>query len=160
MIYKTLTANETNIWISNLENVVKLNTELSDLWNSIEKQYKDDYKKYYRTGWTKIFYDEYFHFGGDGKPFELSFWFIPLCKLKKLSFWQNELRWFIIMNDEKFEELNDVKTRWVKYADKPFQINEDDVIFYQKLIKFYSESTDIADGVGITYEAFNLDENS
>ena len=162
MNYDILTQEDTNIWIGNLDKVIGLANKLTSAWKERKQLMDTQYQERYLTGWRKYFNDSdgYWLTPYSGIPYPFGGYF-KLRHLDQLTYDENELRLYV--EDEYFkkrEKFNRTQERWNKYASQPFQINENDVIFYQSIQDFHWLSQKIARKLGIDYEAFNLDEDS
>lgn len=160
MNYDVLTQEDTDIWIGNLNKVIGLAEKLCSTWNDRKTLMDTQYKERYLTGWRRFFYDSdgYWLTPYSGIPYPYGGYF-KLRHLDELTYAENDLRLYVEC-EYKEEKLLRTQERWSKYASQPFQINENDVIFYQSMHKFHLLSKKIAKRLGIDYEAFNLDEDS
>lgn len=162
MNYKTLSQNDTLIWLGNLEKTIAFSTFLFNKWVERQELMDTQYKERYRTGWRKFFYedDAYWITPFGGVPYAFGGMF-KLRLLDPLTESEMRLKWYAEEYDEKIEDsFKKTHQRWAKYAKQPFEISESDVVFYQKMQDWHFSSVNIAKRLGIDYETFNLDEDS
>jgi hypothetical protein len=159
MLYKQLTDHNTRVWIKNFEKVIKLNELLIEKSKDRHVFMLNEYTEKYRSGfWGKLFYNEKCCLYG-GKIYEKHTSWSVLKKMTPYTEGELDLEehtdtYFYFKKDDLIKTFE----RWSKYADRPFQIEEKDVIYYQDLVTFQNETIEIAKGIGLDYEAFNLDE--
>lgn len=161
MIYKTLTPEQTAIWISNIEKVISLRDILYEKNIEREKFRDSEYKEKYLTKWTKIFFSKTCytqHYTGNIHEYDSLF-----CKLKYMTHYTHyELHNMYQSHDYKNKYKKKYKMiheRWTKYASQPFQLEETDVIFYQNMKEYHADALIIAKGLNLDYEAYYLDED-
>lgn len=162
MNYKTLSQNDTIIWLRNLEKTIMLGDYLYNVWVDRQLLMDAQYKERYRTGWRKFFYEEdgYWITLYSGFPYATG-GFFKLRRLDQLTKAEIHLKWYAEEYDYKIEDsFKKTQQRWAKYAKQPFEISESDVVFYQKMQDWHISSVNIAKRLGIDYEAYNLDEDS
>lgn len=159
MLYKELSERNTNVWINNLKKVIDLNELLVEKSKDRHVIMLNEYQEKYRSNFLgKLLYKEECELIGS-RIYE---GYNSLFSLKLMTpYTEAEL----IMEDHtdeyfytKKEELEKTYERWSKYADRPFKIEEKDVIYYQELVAYHNTTIEVAKGIGIDYEAFNLDE--
>ena len=157
MNFETLDANQTTIWISNIEKTIAFSEILEKMMNERLSQMDDEYTAKYCNGWRKFFYDKDYWISASGNAYT------GFCKaryVKPLSNAENDLRYFVELYIKKRKvEDKEVHERWSKYAKQPFEVHESDIIFYQKMKCFHKKAQKIAHNLGMEYEAFNLDED-
>lgn len=159
MLYKELTERNTHVWINNLKKVIDLNELLVEKSKDRHIIMLNEYQQKYRSNFLgKLLYKEECELIGS-RIYEGYNSFFPLKLMTPYT--EAEL----IMEDhtdeyfyKKKEDLEKTYERWSKYADRPFKIEEKDVIYYQDLVAFHNETIEVAKGIGLDYEAFNLDE--
>lgn len=165
MILKTLTPEQTSVWISNLNKVIDIRATVkkynNDNFDKMDKLFKESYGKFYKyyhgahslqdlhIGW-----DSYYHVRN-------SFLFGQVKKLGKvpikLYMYKAQLRY--IYGSERDKKLADTKIKWECYAEQPFQITEVDLEFYMNLSIWHKELKDVLVEGGVYDEALNLDED-
>ncbi|SOK58368.1 hypothetical protein [Yersinia phage fHe-Yen9-04] len=161
MIYKELTQNQTNIWIKNINKSIELNEFLLEKIRNRYNFMNDEYNEKYLTGWTRFFFEKTCYASPyNGYIYEYGH---GIFKLRNMTPFTNEellLDYHSTLYFEKWKrKLALTQERWLKYADQPFKIDENDVIFYQELIEFHYKSIVIIKNLGIDNEKFNLDED-
>ena len=162
MNYKTLSQNDTIIWLRNLEKSIMLGDYLYNLWIDRQLLMDAQYKERYRTGWRKFFYEDdgYWITPYGGTPYAFGGYF-KLRLLDQLTEAEKQLKWYAEEYYEKTEDLfKKTHQRWSMYTKQPFEISESDVVFYQTMQDWHLSSIKIAKQLGIDYEAYNLDEDS
>lgn len=159
MNFETLDLDQTKIWISNIEKTIALADALTERFDRRMKDLDEQYSSIYLSGWRKLFYDSEYFISAGGNIYSTGLW--KAWKMTPLSEAENKLRYFVdFYRTEKQTEYKETHERWAKYAKQPFEIHESDIIFYQKMKRFHAKATEIADNLGMKYEAFNLDEDS
>lgn len=165
MILTTLTANQTMIWINNLNKVIDLRNAVKKYSNAkleehAEKYYAS-YSSFYRSfHGVSSFEDLYLSWDG--------YYHIPAKmfgdKIKKLGVMPPNLLNYKLKLRYKYSNTRDtvlsrLKQKWEKYACQPFQIQEADLEMYQNLFAWHAELKEILVEGGVYDEAFNLDED-
>lgn len=159
MNFKTLDIEQTSIWIGNIEKTIKFLETLNDYHESRMAQMDQEYTDFYRKGWRRFFNDDEYWISPYGYVYPMG-GMIKARKITPLSYAENNLRNFIdYLYKDKHIELKEAHERWVKYAKQPLEVHESDIIFYQKMKRFHEKLTEIAQNLGIKYEAFDLDED-
>lgn len=166
MILQTLTPEQTNIWIKNLDQLVKLFNTVQEFYrqgdNLRKQQFDENYNNFIGKYWlgADSFDELWLRYDGHYYTFN-GFWSCKLKKIKQYSDDEYELRWEVLRYIEsgRKEKIRRLVLKWNKYASKPFQIDSTDFEMYQDIQKWHSELKSIAKRNGIYDEAFNLDEN-
>lgn len=160
MNYETLTVEQTGIWIGNIEKTISLLEALTKIFVDRSKLMDEQYTARYQTGWRKFFYEADYWISAGGNAYPIGSLF-KASKVEPFSAQENTLRYFV--NDYTYNhrtEYKDVSERWAKYAKRPFEVHESDIIFYQKMKRYHAKAVKMAKLIGMEYEAFNLDEDS
>lgn len=161
MIFNTLTSRQTNIWIKNIEKVIALRELLAEKNKDREVIRDNEYKEKYLTGWRRFFHEkECYTRYYTGDIFEINSFFFKLKKMTPYNHYELHNMYqtedYLDKHRRKYKMMHE---RWTKYAHKPFQIEEKDVIFYQEMKEYHADALIIAKGLKLDYEAFNLDED-
>ena len=159
MNYGTLTERNTRVWLLNFAKTIKLNELLIEKSRDRNVIMQNEYTSKYRSSALgKFLYKEKCELIGSRIYESYSSWF----SLKLLTPYTVPELILEDHTDDYFYNRRDLYLstyeRWSKYATQPFTVDEKDVIFYQELVEFHEETIKVAKGVGMDYEAFNLDE--
>lgn len=165
MILKTLTQEQTSVWISNLNKVIAIREAVkkynNDDFDKMDKLFKESYGKLYKFFYNAqslqdlhISWDGYYHVPN-------SFLFGRVKKLgkvpTKLYMYKAQLR--SIYSAGRQKTLTDTKIKWERYAEQPFQITDEDFEFYMNLSIWHKELKDVLIEGGVYDEALDLDED-
>lgn len=168
MILKTLTPEQTDTWISNLN-------KLSLLYARVDGHYYDTLairrQQFTDTimvsKWKQFWYsvDSWYdvHHNWDGNFYVSGFFgFNKLKCIEKTPWSFMKLRDCLL--DDWLGERDTVVERltrtWTMYAEKPFQIDSTDLEMYYNVKQWHEELKSLAICNGVYDEAFNLDEDS
>jgi hypothetical protein len=161
MLYKQLSERNTNIWIKNIGKVISLNNILLKKSRERLELMQNEYTANYRSNIIGKLLNSSECVLIYGKIYENYNSFFPLRKVT--PFTESELEVEYHSYEYFYNKKRDfvmTQERWSKYADRPFKVEEKDIIYYQTLEEFHNKSIEVAKGIGLDYEAFNLDEYS
>lgn len=165
MILKTLTPEQTNIWISNLNKLIELQVAVrkySTAEHDIrEKQYNERYSwlgkiLHNDSSFDELFigWDGYYHCFG-------SMFFTKIGKVdpypELLVQYKKKIRYSYTSKRNCI--IKRLKQKWEKYAEQPFAIQEGDLEMYQNIKDWHTELRLILEEGKVYDETFNLDED-
>lgn len=161
MIFETLTQRQTNIWIGNIAKVINLRELLNEKDKDREVIRDNEYREKYLTGIRRFFHEkECYTRYYTGDIYEMGSFFFKLGRMTPYTHYElHNMYQSEDYRDKHRKKFKMMQERWTKYASKPFQIEEKDVIFYQEMKEYHADALIIAKGLGLDYEAFNLDED-
>lgn len=161
MLYKELSYRHTNIWVKNIEKVISLNNLLLKKSRERRDLMQTEYTANYRSNILGKLLNSSECVLIFGKIYENYNSFFPLRNVTPFS--EADLAVEYHSDEYFYNKKRDFKMtqeRWTKYAEQPFKVEEKDIIYYQNLVEFHNKSIKVAKGIGLEYEAFNLDEYS
>lgn len=160
MNFEILSIEQTEVWIGNIRKTIALANELENYLNKRMIQMDDEYRSVYHKGWRKFWYDKDYWISSAGNAYAMG-GYRRARHVTPLTYAEVKLRQFTYSYDKDYKtEYNEVYERWSKYAKKPFEIHESDIIFYQKMKRIHEQAMTVAIRLGIENEVFNLDEDS
>lgn len=165
MILKTLTPEQTNIWISNLKKLINLKAEVRKYSTSQsdirEQQYNERYGFFGKMLHNDSKFDE-LYLGYDG--FYRCYGSMFFSKVGKvdpiphnLMIYKKSLRY--TYNSTRNTILRRLQQKWERYAEQPFNIQEGDLEMYQNIKEWHQELKEIMLEGSVYDETFNLDED-
>lgn len=159
MNFETLSVEQTKVWIENIKKTISLATALEDYMDKRMTQMDEEYAATYHNGWRKFFYDKDYWISSSGYAYAMG-GMRKARHVTSLTYAEVLLRYFVhTYNKGEKTEYDETYERWSKYAKKPFEVHESDIMFYQKMKRFHHEAQELAKKLGMEYEAFNLDED-
>ncbi|EMR6009026.1 hypothetical protein WJW27_005905 [Escherichia coli] len=170
MKYTQLNNNDTNIWLGNISKtleLVKFTLQKSvDIEINIKKEILKHYhkNKFYKFI-SKLIYGLYdiedicigystgICFTTDGIMNDLNF---------RLTREEQDFRIFCdnIMNEDKIQFVIELSQIWSVYADKPFEINESDILNYIRIMKIHDLCKNALLSIGAYDEAYDVVKDS
>ncbi len=160
MNFRTLSQNDSIIWLSNLDKTIKLMEYTEELWKIRREKMDKQYKNVYRKGWRKYFYPDSFYIIYDGSAVPGGSVFRCSKKVERLTEGEHLISVAVYHYSKTLAEFKSVQVRWAKYAKQPFEIHESDLLQYQRIISLNRKYIALLKKIGITNEEFNLDEDS
>lgn len=155
MIYKTLTAVETNQWLRLLRDTIEKGEVVENYWNGIMKTIRSIYKEKYTSKWYWRLWHEgadpndiFVSWGGNISRFGSIFTY---NKLHEITYHDMKARDFVdewsgrgsrskmgmfsgLTHTANLQDMYQALYHaWQDYADKPFQIDERDVGYFLEL---------------------------
>lgn len=165
MLLQTLTPEQTDIWIGNLNKVINLR-------NAVKKYNNDDYERnkkifdeqygWLYKSWHGVHEYSQLYLGYDGyHHIPMAWLFSKVDKIGKvpprLVDYKRVVRWEYANTRDTV--LSRLKQKWERYATKPFDIHECDLEMYQNLFEWHEVLKNILVEGGVYDEAFDLDED-
>lgn len=165
MILKTLTPEQTNIWISNLNKLIDLRVAVrkysNEQYDIREAQYNERYGFWGRIFHNDSSFDElYIGYDGYYRCFG-SMFFNKISKVDpyppKLLEYKKILRY--TYTNTRGTVIKRLKQKWENYAELPFSIHEYDLDMYQNIVEWHQELKEILLEGKVYDETFDLDED-
>lgn len=174
MIYKVLSSGQTQIWLDNYSKTVKLYSKVFAVQEMImEEKFKQISNKYLNNKLQRFISKIYrgleykwdVHYGySTGQLY--TFGGFSLYNLKVPPYRSTELSVLDFCGELEYGDrtgehkwLMDLGKHWLMYADRPFDVDKNDVQDYLTLQALHAEMKDILVGVGEYDEAFDLVED-
>ena len=71
MNFETLSIEQTEVWIGNIQKTIALTTELENYLNKRMIQMDDEYRAVYHKGWRKFWYDKDYWISSAGNAYAM-----------------------------------------------------------------------------------------
>lgn len=170
MKYTVLSAQDTEIWLGNVLKTLMVIKKLISSIGAIETNLKKDIlNDFHRNAYMK-FYSNMFYglYDADdicifpsGKAWSLNSACFSDLRYS-LTQEQVDARKYLeqIMDDGTITFVSEISHCWNVYADKPFNISEEDIINYTRIMRIHECVKMALKDIGLYDEACNLDEDS
>lgn len=170
MIYKKLSPVETNEWIRLLEDTIEKAEKLSKFWYDTERFIEDEFERKYVKHWFwQWFYDKkrdvFISWSGNicymgsfrtfNSIMDLDIWHVRAMYF--VTEWEDpngssdkKKMFSVLTSSGKLKDMyNNLYRAWNVYADKPFNIAESDIGYYNEIESTNKRITKILKNLGL-----------
>lgn len=171
MKYTTLSTLDTKVWLQNVNNTLLLIRKVISTSNAVEvnvkrKALEHHHRNKFSTVYSQLLYglydiDDIFISTGSGTCFCTGGMLFDLLNFQ-LTEEELALTHFCteIIEDLSVEFCCDINHAWTVYADKPFDIDEADIINYRRILRIHELCKEALSNVGAYDETLNVVEDS